>query len=119
LWVSGFDILYALQDVGFDRENGLQSVPSRFGKEGAKKISFALHSLCAVLIGYIVWYQDRLFPSLGMLHWMGAIGFIALLAWQHFLVYKYDLARINQAFFETNGMASILFGTTVILDVLF
>lgn len=119
LWVSGFDILYALQDIDFDRQNALHSIPCRFGKEGAKRISIALHSLCALLIGYIAWYQASLFPTLEFLHWIGAAGFIALLVWQHLLVYKYDLAKINQAFFETNGIASILFGSAVILDVLF
>jgi 4-hydroxybenzoate polyprenyltransferase len=74
--------------------------------------------LCALLIGYIAWYQASLFPTLEFLHWIGAVGFIALLFWQHLLVYKYDLAKINQAFFETNGIASILFGSAVILDVL-
>ncbi len=119
LWVSGFDILYALQDEEFDQTHGLHSVPGRFGKQGAKNISIVLHSLCALLIGFLAWYQSQLFSTLGILSWIGAVGFVGLLAWQHFLVFKYDLAKINQAFFETNGIASILFGSAVILDVLF
>lgn len=119
LWVSGFDILYALQDEAFDKAHGLHSVPGRFGKNNAKRIAIGLHSFCALLLFYITWYQGHLFPSLGILHIIGAIGFTGLLIWQHRLVQLYDLAKINQAFFETNGIASILFGSAVIIDVLF
>jgi 4-hydroxybenzoate polyprenyltransferase len=118
LWVSGFDIIYALQDEEFDRSHGLQSIPERFGKTTANQISIALHLICALLLLYIAWYQTYLFASLGLLHWVGAIGFVALLFWQHRLVKVHDLAKINQAFFETNGIAIILFGSAVILDVL-
>ena len=119
LWVSGFDILYALQDAQFDREEGLYSVPGRFGQNRAKRISAGLHIACALLLLAISWYQGNLISSLGFLHWVGTFGFIGLLIWQHYLVRKYDLERINKAFFETNGIASILFGLAVITDVLF
>jgi len=117
-WVSGFDILYALQDEEFDRNNGLHSVPVKFGQEEAKRIAILLHILCALLLCLITWYQANLFPSLGSSHWMAAAGFIALLVYQHYLVYKFDLLKIDRAFFETNGVASLCFGTIVILDVL-
>lgn len=119
LWVSGFDILYALQDEDFDKQHGLHSVPGRFGAEKAKKISIGLHVICAAFLLYITLYQSQLFPSLGILHILGAIGFTSLLIWQHRLVKLYGLVKINQAFFETNGIASILFGSAVIIDVLF
>jgi len=119
LWVSGFDILYALQDEEFDRQNRLHSVPARFGQDKAKKIAIAIHFLCAIMLFVITWYQSQLLPTFGLLHWMGAFGFAGLLFWQHRLVFKYNLEKINQAFFETNGIASICFGTAVILDVLF
>lgn len=119
LWVSGFDILYALQDESFDRSNGLQSVPQRFGQEKAKRIAIFVHTLCALLLIYITWYQSHLFPALGFLHWIGAAGFIGLLFWQHRLVFLYNLEKINQAFFETNGIASLCFGSAVMIDVLF
>ncbi len=119
LWVSGFDILYALQDAQFDRDQGLHSVPGRFGQQKAKRISAGLHVVCAVMLLIISWYQSSLIPSLGILHWIGALGFMGLLVWQHYLVKKYDLERIDKAFFETNGIASILFGMAVIADVLF
>ena len=118
-WVSGFDIIYALQDEEFDRENKLHSVPQRFGKKTAKRIAIILHTLCAVMLFYIAWYQGQILPSLGILHWLGAAGFVALLVWQHRLIKLHDLSKINQAFFETNGIASILFGSAVIIDVLF
>jgi len=118
LWVSGFDIIYALQDEEFDRNNGLQSIPGKFGKRTANQISIGLHFVCACLLFFIAWYQSQLFSTLGFLHWIGAIGFAGLLFWQHRLVKLHDLSKINQAFFETNGIASILFGSTVIIDVL-
>lgn len=118
LWVSGFDIVYALQDEEFDKENGLYSIPQQFGKETAKKISMIVHFICACFLFYIAWYQGQMLPTLGFLHWFGAIGFAGLLFWQHRLIKLHDLGKINQAFFETNGIASILFGTAVIVDVL-
>src|SRR6187399_1536856 len=75
LWVSGFDIIYALQDEEFDRNNSLQSIPGRFGKKTANQISIGLHLACACLLFYIAWYQSQIFSSLGFLHWVGAIGF--------------------------------------------
>lgn len=118
LWVTGFDIIYALQDEDFDRQNKLFSIPQKFGKETAKNISLVLHFLCAGLIFIIATYQQEILPSFGILHWAGALGFVALLIWQHRLIRIYDLGKINQAFFETNGIASILFGAAVIIDVL-
>ena len=117
-WVAGFDILYALQDEEFDRINGLHSVPQQFGQKGAKSIAIGAHVLCAILLFIITSYQARLFPSLGYFHWIAAAGFMALLIYQHYLVYRYNLAKIDRAFFETNGIASLCFGTIVIFDVL-
>lgn len=119
LWVSGFDIVYALQDEEFDKANGLYSVPQKFGKQTAKAISIVLHCFCACLLFYTAWYQQQVLPSFGYLHWMGAAGFVGLLIWQHRLIKLHDLSKINQAFFETNGIASLLFGSSVIVDVLF
>jgi 4-hydroxybenzoate polyprenyltransferase len=118
LWVSGFDIIYSLQDEEFDRSHHLHSIPGRFGKPTAERIAMAVHFICACLLFYIAWYQSQLIPSLGILHWIGTIGFACLLFWQHRLVSLGDPSKINQAFFQTNGIASILFGSAVILDVL-
>jgi 4-hydroxybenzoate polyprenyltransferase len=117
LWVSGFDIIYALQDESFDQSHGLYSIPGEFGKAKAKRIAMLIHTLCAILLLIISYYQAQLLPALGWIHWAGAFGFILLLVWQHRLVARYDLQRINQAFFETNGIASILLGVAVITDI--
>lgn len=117
-WVSGFDVLYALQDETFDREHGLHSIPGRFGQQKAKKIAAGLHMACAVLLVVITCMQDTRFDHFGMLHWLGAGGFLLLIIRQHWLVYRYHLARIDKAFFETNGIASVMFGAAVILDLL-
>jgi 4-hydroxybenzoate polyprenyltransferase len=119
LWVSGFDILYALQDEEFDSQNGLHSVPQRFGQARAKRIAIFIHSLCAFFLFFITWYQGQLIPSMGYLHWIAAAGFAALLVYQHYLVFRFDLLKIDRAFFETNGVASLCFGAVVIADVLF
>jgi 4-hydroxybenzoate polyprenyltransferase len=119
LWVSAFDIIYALQDEEFDNRNGLHSIPQHFGQVKARRMAIVLHIVCALLLGYISWYQSQLFPTLGVLHWIGALGFMSLLVWQHRLLARHGLARINQVFFETNGIASICFGSAVIIDVLF
>ena len=74
--------------------------------------------ICAVLLIWISREQAEIFPSLYYLHWIAAFGFILLLARQHYLVFRYNLTRINQAFFETNGIASVMFGILVIVDVL-
>lgn len=119
LWVGGFDILYALQDEVFDKQQNLHSIPARFGKKSAKKIALVAHAICAMLLLYISYVQHFAFESLKVLHWLGAGGFIMLLIRQHWLVAKYDLQKINQAFFQSNGIASVLFGLAIILDLLF
>lgn len=118
LWVSGFDIIYALQDEDFDKSHQLHSIPGRFGKAGAKQIARGIHLLCVVLLIFITYYQSQIIPGLAILHWLGAAGFAFLVFWQHRLISLYDLKKINQAFFQTNGIASLIFGATVILDLL-
>jgi 4-hydroxybenzoate polyprenyltransferase len=118
LWVAGFDIIYALQDEAFDRSQGLFSIPGVFGQQRAKQIAIVTHTLCAIALLSITLYQGQLIESLGWLHWLGAAGFIALLIYQHTLISRFGLEKINKAFFETNGIASVLFGTIVIIDVL-
>jgi 4-hydroxybenzoate polyprenyltransferase len=117
-WVGGFDILYALQDETFDREQGLHSMPGRFGKTGAIRISRSLHVACAMLLVVIGIMQSRQLDTLDWLHWVGTAAFMGLLVRQHWLVAKHDLGRINQAFFESNGMASLFYGAAVVMDLL-
>ena len=112
LWVSGFDIIYALQDEDFDKSLGLNSIPTFLGKNRALILSTVLHLICAVII-----IIAALFGNFGWLHWVGAVIFIGLLMYQHFLVKPNDLSKVNLAFFTTNGIASVIFGLFVILDL--
>ena len=114
LWVSGFDIIYSLQDEEFDKEHQLYSIPSFLGKKKALQVAKLLHIFCSVLI---IYFGSEL--QAGFLYWIGAAGFIALLAYQHFLVSPNDLSKVNRAFFTTNGLASILFACFVIMHLLF
>ncbi|MCB0665917.1 MAG: putative 4-hydroxybenzoate polyprenyltransferase [Saprospiraceae bacterium] len=116
-WVSGFDIIYALQDENFDKEKALFSIPSRFGARKSLLISNVLHILCALLIIVAAIISKRQIDNLYFLHWAGAVIFIALLAYQHTLVAPGKLEKVNLAFFTTNGIASILFSLFFISDL--
>ncbi len=115
LWVAGFDVLYALQDLEHDRRVGLHSVPARFGAVGALWISGALHLGMLVLLVLV----PRIYPAgLGGAYWIGVLGCAALLAYQHWIVRPSDLSRLNAAFFRANGLLAVwLFGATAV-DVL-
>lgn len=110
LWVSGFDIIYALQDEAFDKSLKLSSVPTWLGTHRALLLSTVLHVVCAVLVIWAATWND-----VHWLHWVGVATFVGLLGYQHFLVKPQDLSRVNLAFFTTNGVASVLFGVLVIV----
>jgi 4-hydroxybenzoate polyprenyltransferase len=118
LWVSGFDIIYALQDLDFDKEEELKSFPVFFGKKGALSASTVLHILTALITVFAGY-----FGQFGILYWIGSGIFISLLFYQHTLVKPNDLSRVNLAFFTTNGIASLIFAvftvTELILDIWF
>ncbi len=114
-WVSGFDIIYALQDEEFDRSLGLNSIPAALGKKRALMISNVLHALTALLVVYAGIHGKEIF---GIYYIVGATLFSGLLAYQHFLVKPNDLSKVNLAFFTTNGIASAIFGALVIADLL-
>ncbi len=118
LWVSGFDIIYALQDLDFDKEEELKSFPVFFGKRGAITASNLLHTITALITIFAGYYAQ-----FGILYWIGAFIFIGLLFYQHTLVKSNDLSKINFAFFTTNGIASVIFAAFVItelaIDILF
>jgi 4-hydroxybenzoate polyprenyltransferase len=102
-WVAGFDMLYACQDVAFDRREGLQSVPARFGVPAALRIARALH-VATVLVLLAL---PAILP-LG-LPWIAGTALVgALLAWEHRLVHADDLSRIDQAFFTVNGFVGFV-----------
>ncbi len=119
LWVSGFDIIYAMQDEDFDKKNQLKSIPATFGKDKALLVSSTLHFFCAVTILFAAYYVDHQFPAFGWMNWVATTVFIALLVYQHTLVKPNDLSKVNLAFFTTNGIASLVFGMLFILDIYF
>lgn len=112
-WVGGFDIIYALQDEEFDRENELFSIPVVLGKNKALMLSNLLHALTAALLFWAGSLGD-----FGWSYWIGYAVFITLLVYQHTLVKPNDLSRVNLAFFTTNGIASVTFAVFVIADLL-
>ncbi len=113
-WVSGFDIIYALQDEAFDRSNKLHSIPVYLGKSKALKLSTIFHLLTTIFLLFA-----GLKANFGVLYWVAFLIFTGLLAYQHTIVKPYDLSKVNLAFFTTNGIASVLFGVLVITDLLF
>lgn len=112
-WVSGFDIIYALQDEAFDKENNLYSIPSYFGQAKAKWISRFLHVCSAACIAYAGYYGH-----FHLLYVLGFLVFAGLLIYQHSLVIRFGLQKIDMAFFTTNGIASVLFALCVITDII-
>lgn len=111
-WVGGFDIIYALQDEEFDRENDLFSIPVWLGKGKALALSKVLHTTTAALLfgaGYV--------GGFSWLYWVGYAVFTLLLIYQHTLIKPTDLSRVNLAFFTTNGVASVTFASFVITDL--
>jgi 4-hydroxybenzoate polyprenyltransferase len=111
-WVSGFDIIYALQDEAFDKEEKLHSIPALLGKKRALQLSSVLHFLSAILV-----FAIGLYLSTHMLYWFGATLFAGLLIYQHSLITPVDLSRVNLAFFSTNGIASIAYAMITVLSL--
>lgn len=112
-WVSGFDIIYSLQDDAFDASQGLWSIPSALGRKKALLLSRILHFITAILI-YTAGFQF----GFGILYTIGAILFTGLLVYQHSLVRSDDLSKVNIAFMTANGIASIAFAIFVIADLI-
>jgi len=112
LWIAGTDIIYACQDVDFDRVISLHSIPKRFGVAPALVISGLLHVIMVLLL---VWIFRR--EGLGTLSFAGLAVVAALLAYEHSLVKPSDLSRVNTAFFTVNGWISILLFLTTSIDL--
>jgi 4-hydroxybenzoate polyprenyltransferase len=111
-WVGGFDIIYAMQDVDFDKSENLLSIPVAFGKKQALGISSLLHLFSVTFVilagitgGFGVWY------------WTGLLLFAGMLVYQHLIVKPDDLSRVNIAFMTANGIASVVFAVFVITDM--
>jgi 4-hydroxybenzoate polyprenyltransferase len=112
-WVSGFDIIYALQDEEFDRANKLYSIPAWLGKAKALRVSQVLHVLSAFCVLYAGWLGN-----FGWFYWTGSALFIGMLIYQHSIVKPNELGRVNLAFMTANGIASVVFAAFVIADLL-
>jgi 4-hydroxybenzoate polyprenyltransferase len=104
LWVGGFDVLYACQDVEFDKNAGLHSIPKRFGIARALQIARAMHVCVVVLLSWLAYGFGLPWPA-----WAGIAVVAALLAYEHSLVKADDLSKLNAAFFTVNGYISMLF----------
>ncbi len=113
-WVSGFDIIYALQDEEFDKTNLLWSIPAIVGKKNALLISKILHLLSAICI-----ISAGIYGQFGLYYWIGVTVFVGMLIYQHSLVKPNDLSRVNLAFMTANGIASVIFSIFVMLDLFF
>ena len=103
-WVGGFDILYALQDVGFDRENSLHSIPAAMGEQRALSIARQLHVLTVIGLALA-----GIGAGAGVIYFIGVAVAAVLLLYEHSLVKPSDLSRLDAAFFTMNGVISIVF----------
>ena len=112
-WVSGFDIIYALQDDDFDRENHLRSIPVLLGRKKALNLSLVLHIITAFLL-----IAAGIQGDFKTIYWVGLGIFSMLLFYQHTIVKYNDLRRVNVAFFTLNGIASIVFAIFAITDLI-
>ena len=111
-WVSGFDIIYALQDIDFDQSQQLYSIPSLLGIKNALKVSELLHVLSATAVIAAGFYGE-----FHWLYWVGILVFCGMLFYQHAIVKPNDLSKVNIAFMTANGIASVVFGVLVIVDL--
>jgi 4-hydroxybenzoate polyprenyltransferase len=113
VWVGGFDLLYALFDVEIDREQGLRSMPARFGVRAAFAAARVSHLATVALLVTV-----GLGLSVGVLYWLGVAAVAVLLAYEHVLVSPGDLRRLDMAFFTLNGVISLALFAFVLADVL-
>ncbi|MEI9808114.1 MAG: UbiA-like polyprenyltransferase [Bacteroidota bacterium] len=111
-WVSGFDIIYALQDVEFDRSQKLYSIPAWLGKGKALQVSRVLHVLSAAAV-----IGAGIYGHFHWLYWVGETVFSGMLYYQHSIVKPNDLRKVNLAFMTANGIASVVFAIFVIADI--
>jgi 4-hydroxybenzoate polyprenyltransferase len=109
-WVAGFDLLYSLQDIEFDKQNNLHSIPSRFGAEATLFISSLFHMLSVIFWALFVWVA-----ALGTFAWIAIVLSALMLTYEHYLVRK-DFTKIDRAFFTVNGYLGIAFFVLIVLD---
>ena len=109
-WVSGFDLLYSLQDMEFDKEKGLHSIPSKYGSDATLLLSALFHSLTVVFWFMFVWIAN-----LGSMAITAVILAAIMLSYEHYLVRK-DFTKIDRAFFTVNGYLGIAFFILIVLE---
>jgi 4-hydroxybenzoate polyprenyltransferase len=103
VWIAGFDLIYACQDVEIDRKEGLHSIPARFGIPAALRLAQIFHALTVLLLA-----ATGLMAGLGWLYWLGLMVVAGLLFYEHTLVKPDDLSRVDLAFFKMNGYISVI-----------
>ncbi len=111
-WVSGFDMIYALQDEKFDKEQHLHSIVVWVGRKNALIISSFVHFLSIASLT-----ATGVFGNFGIWYWAGLLIFTLLLIYQHMIIKVNDISRVNMAFFTTNGVASVIFATFVLIEI--
>ena len=114
-WGAGFDVLYALQDIAFDRANRLHSIPAALGVRGALQVSRALHAATVGLLSIVVSGAVGVMRA-GTWSWVGVGAVAVLLAYEHSLVSADDQSRLDAAFFTMNGVISIMFFAFILAD---
>ncbi|MGC9327318.1 MAG: UbiA family prenyltransferase, partial [Candidatus Hinthialibacter sp.] len=102
MWVAGFDVIYALMDETFDRQNGLRSLVVSLGKQRALRAAFFMHLASVLLVGVF-----GASAGMGWIYWTGAIAFLLLILYEHAIVSPEDAKRINIAFFNVNAVISV------------
>lgn len=113
-WVAGFDIIYALQDVNVDQQQGLSSIPARFGPSGALRISRALHVLCVACLVAALAMDSRL----RVVFAAGVMMAATLLLYEHLTVARWGTSKVALVFFTLNGVISCVLGALGIIDIL-
>ena len=112
-WVAGFDLLYSLQDMEYDKQKGLHSIPSKYGAANTLKISALFHTMTVLLWAYFV-----TLAHLGIFAWAAVLFSALMLGYEHYLVRK-DFTKIDRAFFTVNGYLGILFFLQIVIDEVF
>jgi 4-hydroxybenzoate polyprenyltransferase len=113
-WVSGFDIIYALQDESFDRAEKLHSIPAALGIKNALRLSVVLHVFSALCV-----IMPLFFTEFSWAYYIGIVFFCAMLTYQHLLVKPTDISKVDRAFATTNGYASVIFALCFLIDAFF
>ena len=110
-WLAGFDVIYSLQDREFDKRQGLQSIPVRFGVAAALRLSSFFHLLTIIFLALV-----GVTAATGFIYWLGFAAVAVVLFWEHRIVKPTDLSRINRAFFDYNAYVSIGYFLATLAD---